>query len=129
MKTVLPLMRESPGSLENRKPREDHLHVDSGVERRAVGVGDVLVLVADGEAAAVAVHDLDAAAEIKREVETRSAGQRHLFVEVEEAPGRLAEWLYAAMATEVEFQTDGRGAPAVDTLASLRDDESRSRRH
>ena len=61
-------------SLKHRKPREDHLHIDAGVERRAVGVGDVLVLVADGEAAAVAVDDLDSAAEIKGEVETRGAG-------------------------------------------------------
>ena len=89
----------------------------------------MLVLVADREAAAVAVDDLDAAAEIECEVETRGAGQRRLFVEVEEASSRLAEWLHAAIATEVEFQTDGRGAPAVDALPSLRDDESRSRRH
>src|SRR5881396_2883131 len=107
MKTVLPLMRESPGSLEHRKPREDHLHVNAGIESRSVGVGDVLVLVADCEAAAVAVDELDAAAEIKGEVETSGAGQRHLFVEVEEASGGLTEWLHAAIAAEIEFQTYG----------------------
>src|SRR5436853_2125729 len=90
----------SKESLKHRKRREDHLHIDAGIERRPVGVRDVLVLVADREAAAVAVDDLDAAAEIECEVETRGAGQRRLFVEVEEASSRLAEWLHAAIATE-----------------------------
>ena len=111
-------------SLKNRKPRKDHLHIHAGIYRRAVGVRNVFVLVADRECSAVAVDDLNAAAEIESEVEARGAGHRHLFVEVEEASGGLTEWLHAPIATEVEFQTDGRQAPAVDALASLRHGEA-----
>src|SRR2546427_11948559 len=111
MKTVLPLMRESPGSLEHRKPREDHLHVNAGIESRSVGVGDVLVLVADCEAAAVGVGELDAAAEIKGEVEKSGGGQRDLFVEVEEASGGLTEWVHAASAAGNEIQNHGGRNP------------------
>src|SRR6266403_1505204 len=118
MKMVLALMRESPRLPEHRKPRKDHLHIHAGIGVRSISVGDVLVLVADRKRAAVGVDDLDAAAEIEGEVETRGAGDRHLFVEVEEASGGLGEWLHSPVATEVEFQTDGRCAPGVDTLAS-----------
>src|SRR5467141_1014542 len=106
MKTVLALMRESPRSLKHRKPRKDHLHIHAWIGVRSISVRDVLVLVADGKRAAVAVEDLDAAAEIEGEVEAGGAGHRHLFVEVEEASSGLAEWLHATIAAEVELQTN-----------------------
>src|SRR6266404_5277213 len=104
MKTVLALMREGLGSLKHRKSRKDHLHIHAGVEVRSEAVRDVLVLVADRECTAVAVDDLDAAAEVESEVEAGGSGYGHLFVEVEEASGGLGEGLRAAVAAEVEFQ-------------------------
>src|SRR5258706_11089244 len=96
--------RKPSSSLKNRKPRKDHLHIHAGVEACSIAIRDVLVLVADRKGAAVAVDDLHAATEVEGEVETRGACDRDLFVEVKEASGGLAEWLYATVATEVEFQ-------------------------
>src|SRR2546429_1260569 len=62
--------------------KKKNLHIHAGIERCSIAVVDVLVLVADREPASVAVHDLDAAAEITREVATRAAGQRHMYVAV-----------------------------------------------
>ena len=78
----------------------------------------MVILVADREAASVAVDDLDAAAEIKGKIELGGVRDRDLFGEIEEAAGRLAEGLHAAVAAEVELQADGREAPGVDALAS-----------
>ncbi len=116
-------------SLKHRKPREDHLHVNPGIEVGSIGVRDVLVLVSDRERAAVAVDDLDAAAEIEGEVETRGAVYWNLFVEVEKAAGGLTKWLHASIATEVEFQADRRSTEAIDALSRLSNDESRAGRH
>src|SRR5438105_4092594 len=118
MKTVLALMRESPRLLKHRKPREDHLHIHARIEVRSVAVRDVLVLVADRESTTLAVDDLNAAAEVEGEVEAGGAGYGDLFVEVEEASRGLSEGLDAAVAAEVELQTDRRQAPGVDALAS-----------
>jgi len=85
----------------------------------------VVILVAYREAAAVAVDDLDAAAEVEGEVELGGVRYRDLVGEVEEAPGRLAEGLDAAVAAEVEFQADGRGAGAVDGFARRADHQRR----
>src|SRR5258706_3247853 len=106
MKTVGAVMNYPPHSLKHRKPRKNHLHIDARIGVRSISVRDVLVLVADRKRAAVGVDDLDAAAEIEGEVEAGGAGDRHLFVEVEEASGGLAEWLHAPVAAEIEFQTN-----------------------
>jgi hypothetical protein len=79
---------------------------------------------ADRKCSAVAVDNLDAAAEVEGEVEASSAGYGDLFVEVEETSGGLGEWLDASVAAEVELQTDRREASGVDALARLSDHET-----
>src|SRR5882724_8942418 len=83
--------RKPSSSLKNRKPRKNHLYIHAGVEACSIAIRDVLVFVTNREGAAVAVDDLDAAAEIEGEVETGGAGYGYLFVEIEEASGGLAE--------------------------------------
>ena len=77
----------------------------------------MLVIVADSEGVAVTVDDLDAAAEIKCKVETRSKRYRNLFIEIKKTACGLAKRLDAPIATKVEFQSDWRCAPAVRSLA------------
>ena len=88
-----------------------------------------MILVAESESSTVAIYYLDAAAEIEGEVETRRARHGNAFIEIEETSCSLGKRLYAPIATEVELQTYGRSTPAVDTLTSLIDDETRTRRH
>src|SRR4030095_2523318 len=83
---------------EHRKPRKDHLRVHARIECSRVAVRDVVVLIADREAASGAVHDLHAAAEVEGEVELGGVRLGDLFVEIEEAAGGLAEGLNAAVA-------------------------------
>ena len=75
-----------------------------------------MVLVANSEAAAGVVDNLDAATEVEGEVELGGAVDGNLSAEVEKASRRLSEWLHLTVAAEVEFQTDRRGARSKDAL-------------
>src|SRR5262249_43148551 len=77
-------------------------------------IRDVLVLVANRKTAPVAVDDLYAATEVKREVELRGVDVWHLIAEIEKPAGGLSEGLHSPVSPEVEFQTNRRDAPTVE---------------
>jgi hypothetical protein len=79
-----------------------HTRIDGGV----ITVGDVVVFISDHETPLVAIDNLNASLEIKREVEARSSGDRYLLVEVEKASAAGAKRLDSLVPAKIELQTN-----------------------
>ncbi len=109
-----------------------NLEIHAGIVVVAVGVGNVLIFVADAPGAVTRrIEQIHSHLKIKREIKLRSAGNvhRHGPDGRDESGGGSDEGLEAVHATKIQLQSDGIYAAAIHRLAPIRaiSDLARSR--
>jgi len=97
---------DNVSSSKDRETEKDHLYIHTRIDGGVITVGDVVVFIADHETPLVALDNLNASLEIKREVEACSSGDRYLLVEVKKASAASAKRLDSLVTAKSELQTN-----------------------
>src|SRR5829696_4066512 len=89
------------GLTTNRIADIDQLHIDTGINRRAITVRDVLILVAHSYTSTRVSDDLYSPAKVKSKIESCRSRDWHILAEIEKATCTAHERLKCLRAPEV----------------------------
>jgi hypothetical protein len=100
---------------EKRYSHEHHVRVQAGVVAAQVGIGDVMIFVAEVDAVVPGSEHLHARPKLGGEVEL--SGAEHPSIEIEEAPTACEKWLDPATVKKVDLGAQWTPAGTVGIYA------------